>query len=41
MHERLRFESARTRVSMSEIISAALDERLPKDIKIVVGKEKR
>lgn len=38
--DRLRFESARSRTPIRKIITAALEAHLPKDIRIVVGKEK-
>ena len=39
MIKRLRFESARTAQTLRSIVTAALDKRLPKTIKIIVGKE--
>lgn len=38
--QRLRLEGMRNGKTMTAIVRAMLDERLPKDVRIVVGKER-
>lgn len=37
--DRLRLESVRTKQSMQDIVVAALERTIPKNLKVVVGKE--